>query len=200
MHTRQRLRSICVEKPTDGRTPSTKIAAPLHGARGLSSSYPIARIMVVAAASTRLMTFRTARGGLSLLTRSMAKSAGRPWSPSGPTRLCPRLWTPSLGSSALRSYSNTQGMLAKESPSEEEGESAMVYESPFGGLVKRLRIVTLFSTFAGTVGLPLVLWIKGTTATGGFLALCLSFCTGTIGSTAAIHWVFSPYIFTIERM
>lgn len=107
---------------------------------------------------------------------------------------------------------------------------AVVYESPFGNLVSRLRYVSLMTALAGSLGLPVVVALKGTTPTGGFLALCLSFGTGTLASTgtfykkhvftqnsasvsrhvslleisliqaAAIHYVFKPYVFYIERM
>ena len=82
----------------------------------------------------------------------------------------------------------------------DDGESVVVYESPFGSLVTRLRYISLLTALAGSLGLPIVVALKGTVPTGGFLALCLSFGTGTWASTAAIHYVFKPYVFSIERM
>jgi hypothetical protein len=67
-------------------------------------------------------------------------------------------------------------------------------------MVTRLRTVTLMTAVAGTLGLPAVVLFKGTTPTAGFLALCLSFATTSLSTTAAIHYVFSPYVFSIERM
>ena len=78
--------------------------------------------------------------------------------------------------------------------------TAVVYESPFGSLVSRLRTISLLTAVAGSVGLPAVVALKGTVPSAGFVALCLSFGTGTLASTAAIHYVFSPYVFFIERM
>lgn len=96
----------------------------------------------------------------------------------------------------FRSYSTTR----RNHNETEDADSFVVYESPYGGLVSRLRTISLLTAVAGSVGLPVVVALKGTTPTAGFLALCLSFGTGTLASTAAIHYVFSPYVFFIERM
>jgi hypothetical protein len=77
----------------------------------------------------------------------------------------------------------------------------IVYESPLGKLVKRLRTVSLATGVCGTLGLPLVVAIKGgDLPSTGLLAFGVAFLTGSLGSTAAIHFVFSPYVFTIERI
>jgi hypothetical protein len=77
----------------------------------------------------------------------------------------------------------------------------IVYESPLGNLVRRLRTVSLATGICGTLGLPLVVAIKGgDLPSTGLLAFGVAFLTGSLGSTAAIHFVFSPYVFTIERI
>jgi hypothetical protein len=77
----------------------------------------------------------------------------------------------------------------------------IVYESPLGNLVRRLRTVSLATGICGTLGLPLVVAIKGgDLPSTGLLAFGMAFLTGSLGSTAAIHFVFSPYVFTIERI
>ena len=96
------------------------------------------------------------------------------------------------------SYSNTRQVL--NHTEHEEEDSVVVYESPFAGMVNRLRAITLLTALAGSVGLPAVVALKGTVPSVGFVALCLSFGTGSLASTAAIHYVFSPYVFYIERM
>jgi hypothetical protein len=76
-----------------------------------------------------------------------------------------------------------------------------VYESPLGKLVTRLRTVSLASGICGTLGLPLAVAIKGgDIPSSGLLAFGIAFVTGSLGSTAAIHFVFSPYVYTIERI
>ena len=96
------------------------------------------------------------------------------------------------------SYSNTRHV--NNHTEHEEEDSVVVYESPFAGMVNRLRAITLLTALAGSVGLPVVVALKGTVPSAGFVALCLSFGTGSLASTAAIHYVFSPYVFYIERM
>jgi hypothetical protein len=91
----------------------------------------------------------------------------------------------------------------KDNNNDNEDDStapAVVYESPFGSMVTRLRTVTLLTAVAGTLGLPAVVLFKGTVPTAGFLALCASFATTSLSTTAAIHYVFSPYVFSIERI
>jgi hypothetical protein len=79
--------------------------------------------------------------------------------------------------------------------------SKVVYESPLGNLVTRLRTVSLATGICGTLGLPLVVAIKGgDIPSSGLLAFGIAFLTGSLGSTAAIHFVFSPYVYAIERI
>jgi hypothetical protein len=103
--------------------------------------------------------------------------------------------TTSFGDASPRSFST-----APPVGSPDDDDAVVVYESPFGSMVTRLRTVTLMTAVAGTLGLPAVVLFKGTTPTAGFLALCLSFATTSLSTTAAIHYVFSPYVFSIERM
>ena len=42
--------------------------------------------------------------------------------------------------------------------------------------------------------------IKGEVPSAGYLGLALAFVSGTLGSTAAIHFVFAPYVYSIERI
>jgi hypothetical protein len=105
----------------------------------------------------------------------------------------------------LRRLSTSESSSQNEEGSSKSTHSAAVpetvYESPLGNLVTRLRTVSLATGICGTLGLPLVLAIKGgDTPSSGLLAFGLAFVTGSLGSTAAIHFVFSPYVYTIERI
>jgi hypothetical protein len=82
--------------------------------------------------------------------------------------------------------------------------NVVVYESPFGALVTKLRVVSLMTGVFGSIGLPLAATFLSSTAvttpTTGFVALCLTFGTGTIATTLAIQYVFGPYVYSIERI
>ena len=69
-----------------------------------------------------------------------------------------------------------------------------------GKVVTRLRSVSLLTGIIGSVGLPIVVAIKGDLPSTGMLMLGMAFVTGTLASTAAIHFVFHPYVYAIEQI
>jgi hypothetical protein len=80
-------------------------------------------------------------------------------------------------------------------------EDSIVYESPLGSVVTRLRTVSLCTGVIGTIGLPLIIAARGgDLPSSGMLATGLLFVAGSLGSTAAIYFVFSPYAYTIESV
>jgi hypothetical protein len=79
-------------------------------------------------------------------------------------------------------------------------EPQLVYESPLGNVVSKLRTVSLMTAIIGMTGVPCMIAIKGAIPEGGILAAALLFVTGSVGSTAAIHLVFSPYVYRIEHI
>ena len=77
----------------------------------------------------------------------------------------------------------------------------LVYESPLGNVVTKLRTVSLGTAFIGMTGVPCMIALKGGgIPESGILAAALLFVSGSIGSTAAIHFVFSPYVYKIEQI
>lgn len=80
-------------------------------------------------------------------------------------------------------------------------DDQVLYESPFGSLVTRLRAVSLTTGLCGTLGLPLVASLQSQSPieNTGFLALSSLFLLGTWGSTAAVHFIFSPYVYQVTR-
>ncbi len=79
--------------------------------------------------------------------------------------------------------------------------STVLYESPMGGIVTRLRAVSVLSAFTGSVGLPAFCAIRGIPDVEvGILAFGMTFVAGSMVSTAAIHFVFSPYVYKIEKI
>ena len=75
----------------------------------------------------------------------------------------------------------------------------ILYESPLGKIVTKLRAVSLLSAAVGTIGLPLFVALKGMPPTGP-LAFGLTFSAASLASTAGIHFVFSPYVYSLERI
>lgn len=79
--------------------------------------------------------------------------------------------------------------------------STLLYESPLGTVVTRLRAVSMTTGICGCFGLPLVVAIKGGELPAtGLLATGLMFCMMSLGSTAAVHYVFHPYVYEIHRI
>jgi hypothetical protein len=82
--------------------------------------------------------------------------------------------------------------LAEENPQ-------LVYESPLGNVVSKLRTVSLTTAIIGMTGVPCMIAIKGGVIPEVvILAAAMLFVTGSIGSAAAIHFVFAPYVYRIE--
>lgn len=79
-------------------------------------------------------------------------------------------------------------------------ETPLVYESPLGSAVSKLRTVSLTTAIIGATGVPCMIAMKGAIPEAGMLAVAMMFVTGSVGSTAAIHFVFSPYVYRIERI
>jgi hypothetical protein len=80
-----------------------------------------------------------------------------------------------------------------------EEKPQLVYESPLGNVVSKLRTVSLTTAIIGMTGVPCMIAIKGGVIPEvGILAAAMLFVTGSIGSTAAIHFVFAPYVYRIE--
>jgi hypothetical protein len=102
----------------------------------------------------------------------------------------------------IRFQSFTTGTSDKEKDDDKAvNEDSIVYESPLGNVVSRLRTVSLCTGVIGTLGLPLIIAAKGgDLPSTGMLATGLLFVAGSLGSTAAIYFVFSPYAYTIESI
>jgi hypothetical protein len=97
-------------------------------------------------------------------------------------------------------HNDSQRNTATTTASSENG-NIVVYESPFGTLVTKLRVVSLMTGVFGSIGLPLATAMSSSiTPSTGFVALCVTFGTGTIGTTLAIQYVFGPYVYSIERI
>lgn len=84
-------------------------------------------------------------------------------------------------------------------------ERELLYESPLAKVVTRLRTVSLTTGIIGGVGVPMLISMKqaaglDVTASSGVLAVALLFVSASLGSTCGVHYIFSPYIYTIEQI
>ena len=75
----------------------------------------------------------------------------------------------------------------KEEQVKEDEEVPLVYESPLGAVVHKLRTVSLMTGIIGSVGVPCMIAIKGSLPDSGILVMAIAFVSATLGSTAAIH-------------
>jgi len=105
--------------------------------------------------------------------------------------------------SACQEITSSHPLLARRwssSTTEDDEEKAFVYESPLGSVVTKLRTVSLATGIIGSIGLPIVVAVKGDLPAAGMLMMGMAFVTGTLASTAAIHFVFHPYVYSIEQI
>jgi hypothetical protein len=135
------------------------------------------RIALDATKPTRWGSARCCRPLLCCVTRCRAPRIGIPWASSFGT---------------VPSHETNQTDAQQPLP--------LVYESPLGSVVTKLRTVSLATALIGTAGVPSLLAIKGAVPEVGMLAMALMFVTGSMGSTAAIHFVFAPYVYRIETI
>jgi hypothetical protein len=68
------------------------------------------------------------------------------------------------------------------------------------GPVQRLRTVSLMTGIIGTVGLPIFVFMKGADVSTGLIAMGMAFVSCSVGSTIAVHTIFSPYVYRIEQI
>lgn len=101
-------------------------------------------------------------------------------------------------SKAVESTSASGGATPVEK--EESAPAPVVYESPLGGTVSRLRALSLVTMLSGVIGVPCVLAVKGVVPEWGMLATAMTFVSATSASTAAVNFVFRPYIYTITAI
>jgi hypothetical protein len=79
--------------------------------------------------------------------------------------------------------------------------SPIIYQSPMGGLITRLKVVSITSCLISVVGLPLFIAIKnGDWPTAQQLGLGSVAFLGATGSTVGLHFVFGPYVLDMEKI
>jgi hypothetical protein len=123
--------------------------------------------------------------------------------PAGMTQQNTFIRTTSTSSSSSAASSSTTGdSTPQPSPTTTPDPviGAIVYESPLAKVVGKLRGVSLLTAIVGAVGVPIMVALKGSIPDAGMLAIASTFVTGSLGSTAAIHYIFGPYVYSIERI
>ena len=108
-----------------------------------------------------------------------------------------------LQSSFLHSryYYSTSNTTNDKSDNNNNNNKLFYYEAPMGGLISRLKIVSITSCGLSLVGLPLFVFLKNgdlpNASQVGMGGIALFAATG---STLALHFVFGPYALTIEEI
>ena len=80
-------------------------------------------------------------------------------------------------------------------------EPRLLYQAPMGGLVSRLKRISITSCLISVIGLPMLIYLKNGTwpdakqiGMGGFAFVSAS------GSTLALHFVFGPYVMDLYEI
>lgn len=117
--------------------------------------------------------------------------------------------SPQRNTGAFRSRADTGFRFFSSLPNEgedkgdanQEDEPRLLYKAPMGGLVTRLKRISITSCLVSIIGLPLLVYIKNGTwpdakqiGMGGF-----AFVSAT-GSTMALHFVFGPYVLDLYEI
>ena len=99
------------------------------------------------------------------------------------------------------STSNTTTNDESDNNKNNKNNKLFYYEAPMGGLISRLKIVSITSCGLSLVGLPLFVFLKNgdlpNASQVGMGGIALFAATG---STLALHFVFGPYALTIEEI
>jgi hypothetical protein len=106
----------------------------------------------------------------------------------------------------------TPAVTTSTTASSPTASEVVVYHSPLGSIITRLRAVSITSSVVGTVALPIAAYLKASTVatTAGAAvatttsvapwAFLITAVVGTLSSTAAIHCVFGPYVYQITQI
>ena len=101
--------------------------------------------------------------------------------------------------SSERESESEPGDDKNKSPMREEPR--LLYQAPMGGLVSRLKRISITSCLISVIGLPLLIYLKNGTwpdakqiGMGGFAFISAS------GSTLALHFVFGPYVMDLYEI
>ena len=101
----------------------------------------------------------------------------------------------------LSSAMDYQRLFSSDETQGEETKSPVFYEAPMGGLITRLKIVSITSCALSLVGLPLLIFLKnGDLPTSKQLGVGGIALFGATGSTLSLHFVFGPYALSMEEV
>mmetsp|Transcript_24792 Transcript_24792/g.36695 ORF Transcript_24792/g.36695 Transcript_24792/m.36695 type:complete len:239 (+) Transcript_24792:93-809(+) len=82
-----------------------------------------------------------------------------------------------------------------------DDKSEIFYEGPFAGMSTRLKAVSITSAVVGAFGVPTLLFIySGDVSQLGQFAVGGTATAAACGSTVLVHYFFTPYVHTLERI
>ena len=95
----------------------------------------------------------------------------------------------------------TQSTTSPKEPPPELPAATTIYETPFPGIIVRLRAVSWFTGLGGLIAFPLTYAAQsGDPSTLAFWVISGTFGMATMSTTAAVTYLFRPYVFAIERV
>jgi uncharacterized protein (DUF697 family) len=95
--------------------------------------------------------------------------------------------------------SNTNKAQQQDNSAANYQKTKLIYKSPFGFMVTRLRAASIVTGLLGGIGMPLQLYMK-TDVPMELLAGGVSFTFMTVVSTIFIHALFHPYVESIQQV
>lgn len=77
----------------------------------------------------------------------------------------------------------------------------VLYEGPMSTMITTLKIFSLTSAVLSTVGLPALMLSRGMDMyTGIHVMMVTTTISGSIGSTLGLQYIFSPYVYRLEKI
>ena len=143
------------------------------------------------AAARGAMSFLTSTGGRS--SRPPEESCGSalgaaPWQRLGDA--CRSEGGPLFSSHSLSTASSSEARTTVESSKAQSD----VYVGPFGGALKRVKILSVSSLVATTSSLPVMVYLQGSAQFSGRIGAVMTVGFFSLFTTSMLHWFSSPYI------
>ena len=139
------------------------------------------------------MSFLTSTLVASVTSATRRKAAARllgaaPWLRLGDA--CRSEGGPLFSSHSLSTASSSES----RTPVESSKAQSDVYVGPFGGALKRVKILSVSSLVATTSSLPVMVYMQGSAQFSGRIGAVMTVGFFSLFTTSMLHWFSSPYI------
>ena len=83
---------------------------------------------------------------------------------------------------------------------QKEPEKELVYEGPFHTILRKVKYVSVFSSGATLVSMPILSTLNDTISVQGRVAIGITCCIFAVGTTGLVQWIGKPYVAKIWRV